>query len=161
MDEADQWNPACWSWTIPDLTHLHSAADPLDAEDEAEEALREWQAGRCAMCGKVEPLRMDHDHRTGLVRGLLCHSCNVLEGVQGADAPLERYRQKSPAIILSITLRYFDQFLGQYAEPEDDSGREERFRRAAKVIRAMQIGDSIRIQRPDIAANGEEGVPIE
>ena len=130
MEEADQWYPACWSWTVPDLTHLHDA-DPFDAEQEAEGALREWQADRCAMCGRVESLRMDHDHKTGLVRGLLCHSCNVLEGVQGAGTPLERYRQRSPAIILNISLRYFDHFLGQYAESEDHRGKEERFRRAA------------------------------
>jgi hypothetical protein len=78
VDEADQWNPACWGWTVPDLSQLHGA-DPVGVEDEAEEALREWRAGRCAMC-KVEPLRMDHDHKSGVVRGLLCHSCNVLEG---------------------------------------------------------------------------------
>ena len=104
VDEADQWNPECWRRTVPDLSHRHGA-DPLVVEDESEEALRKWQAGRCAMCGNVEPLRMDHDHKTGHVRGLLCHPCNVLEGVQhGADTPLGRYRQKPPAIILSIRL---------------------------------------------------------
>lgn len=28
VDEADQWNPACWSWTVPDLSHLDTD-DPL------------------------------------------------------------------------------------------------------------------------------------
>ena len=39
----------------------------------------ENQRGRCAICGK-EPIRrklaVDHDHETGLIRGLLCFRCN-------------------------------------------------------------------------------------
>jgi len=37
------------------------------------------QGGGCAICGnppKTRRLDTDHDHRTGKVRGLLCHRCN-------------------------------------------------------------------------------------
>lgn len=36
------------------------------------------QGGRCAICGKAQAksLDMDHDHKSGKVRGLLCNNCN-------------------------------------------------------------------------------------
>ncbi|MEV7121236.1 endonuclease domain-containing protein [Kitasatospora griseola] len=40
--------------------------------------LFELQGSRCACC-LASPTAIDHDHRTGLVRGLLCTSCNSLE----------------------------------------------------------------------------------
>lgn len=43
-------------------------------------ALMEIQQGRCAVCPSTGPLVVDHDHETGLVRGLLCRGCNVREG---------------------------------------------------------------------------------
>jgi hypothetical protein len=49
--------------------------------------LLEAQAGRCAICGRLPEeanghkhkhrLHVDHDHKTGKVRGLLCNLCNV------------------------------------------------------------------------------------
>lgn len=47
--------------------------------------LREAQDNRCAICGKqaVEnhSLDVDHDHRTGKVRALLCNACNQALGL--------------------------------------------------------------------------------
>lgn len=46
------------------------------------------QNGRCAICGQIETARgrggaprrlaVDHDHRSGVVRQLLCHRCNLV-----------------------------------------------------------------------------------
>jgi hypothetical protein len=48
------------------------------------DALLASQGGGCAICGERgdggrwrRRLHVDHDHRTGKVRGLLCHGCNV------------------------------------------------------------------------------------
>ncbi|MEQ1788771.1 MAG: endonuclease VII domain-containing protein [Acidimicrobiales bacterium] len=44
---------------------------------ESFDAMVEQQGGLCAVCRRPpEKLVVDHDHRTGLVRGLLCGPCN-------------------------------------------------------------------------------------
>ncbi len=44
----------------------------------------EDQNGVCAVCGNMndsgQRLSIDHDHKTGKIRGLLCHRCNVALG---------------------------------------------------------------------------------
>ena len=44
-------------------------------EKEFQELLAE-QGGVCAICGAPDPQHLDHDHRTGWVRGILCFNCN-------------------------------------------------------------------------------------
>lgn len=53
------------------------------------------QGGLCAICGlegkktlatQRFALHVDHDHKTGKVRGLLCHNCNTILGNAG-DSP--------------------------------------------------------------------------
>jgi hypothetical protein len=40
------------------------------------------QSGRCAICNVyTSELVIDHNHKSGVVRGLLCHSCNVAIGL--------------------------------------------------------------------------------
>lgn len=59
----------------------------------------EAQGGRCAICnnvqthtykGSVTRLAVDHDHKTGKVRGLLCHECNAGIGFLHEDKTLLR-----------------------------------------------------------------------
>jgi hypothetical protein len=54
-------------------------ANELGVSDEEYAALLEAQHGGCAICGnppKTRRLSVDHNHRTGKVRGLLCFRCN-------------------------------------------------------------------------------------
>lgn len=114
----------CWSWPVMDEHKVRAEAartcdDPKEARRLAWVLLAQWQDGRCAICGSPAE-RLDHDHVTALVRGWLCHCCNVGEGF--ADLPgghFERYRAKNPASILGIEIRYYDPFNG-WAEPQPE-----------------------------------------
>lgn len=66
---------------------------------EAYRALLEVQQNLCAICGKPETqptkygdgtraLSVDHDHKNGQVRGLLCTWCNVRLGMMNDDIEL-------------------------------------------------------------------------
>lgn len=51
---------------------------------DAYDALSLIQGGRCSVCGAPSgkrPLAVDHDHKTGQVRGLLCNRCNLASGL--------------------------------------------------------------------------------
>ena len=54
-------------------------ARQLGVSEARYEELLKAQNGGCALCGrppKTRRLHVDHDHRTGEVRGLLCFVCN-------------------------------------------------------------------------------------
>jgi hypothetical protein len=50
------------------------------------DALLAEQGGVCAICGASDPQHVDHDHRDGWVRGILCFNCNGGLG-QFRDSP--------------------------------------------------------------------------
>ena len=96
--------PACWSWPLPQ--RLPNGRFGI--------GLSEWHDGRCAMCdlgggGNV----CDHDHETGLIRGYLCPSCNVREGMDfGRSRGWANYRLRPPAVILGVELVYVSPVTG-------------------------------------------------
>jgi hypothetical protein len=56
--------------------------------------LLDSQNGKCVICGKeeirqrngkIKHLAVDHNHKTGKVRGLVCHDCNVALGYLKED----------------------------------------------------------------------------
>lgn len=131
----DEWlgehEPACWSWPVPDVPAF---AD----EGLAERFLLHWHEFRCALCGFPDfGLVLDHDHETGLVRGRLCRSCNISEGMGSAPVVL-KYRQRNPASILGIQIVYWSPFTG-YAEPVPYEDPEEKRRRLRDAIDRMHM----------------------
>ncbi|WP_368666381.1 endonuclease VII domain-containing protein [Micromonospora sp. BL4] len=59
-------------------------------QKEFDELLAE-QGGVCAICERPDPEHLDHDHRTGWVRGILCFNCNGGLG-QFRDSPMRLAR---------------------------------------------------------------------
>lgn len=57
---------------------------------EAFDAMLASQGGGCGICGNPDADNVDHDHRTGRVRGILCFNCNVAIGHVGEDAERAR-----------------------------------------------------------------------
>jgi len=104
--------PAYLRWRI-EPRHLVMARS-ADEED-ADRVLAKWQRGYCAMCGYRDHLQIDHDHDTGLIRGLLCVSCNKVEPNQ-AGGPWEVYRRRPPVALLGLRARY-NQIIFGFAEP--------------------------------------------
>jgi len=87
-----------WKSKNPDRERERNLAQfGLTIEDY--DAMHEAQDGLCAICkqpetsnrdGKVYRLAVDHDHKTGKVRGLLCFKCNSAMGsFEKREIPLE------------------------------------------------------------------------
>jgi Recombination endonuclease VII len=58
----------------------HWAKQGLDITDAGYDAMFALQGGLCAICrqsGGHRRLHVDHNHATKVIRGLLCHKCNV------------------------------------------------------------------------------------
>lgn len=104
--------PACWTWVV---TPAYLAAASTCPESHAHLLLWNWQRGMCGVCARHadvgRPLVRDHDHVSGLIRGLLCQRCNVGEGhtASGLKRPIEvfdRYRERYPAAMLALRARH-------------------------------------------------------
>lgn len=74
------------------------------------EKISECQGHVCFICGKKQKsgkrLATDHDHKTGLIRGLLCSQCNRLLGrIEGAGMTVQmigriiEYYTSPPAVV--------------------------------------------------------------
>lgn len=107
--------PACHRWEVPEGAppeHLACIS-----------ALRRWQAGSCAVCSASRGrLVVDHCHAMGLVRGLLCSSCNTAEAV-GSARVFTAYRSRPPAVMLGLEEQYGSAWDGFAAAPEDQVER--------------------------------------
>lgn len=75
--------------------------------------------GRCAICQHPDDsLQTNHDRGSALVRGLLCRGCNASEGTGDGSARFRVYRERPPAAVIGLAVRYFDPSLGREAVPQ-------------------------------------------
>jgi hypothetical protein len=98
--------PACWTWPAPDLGEFGD----IPADDDLRWfMMMNWHEDRCAACGQTrnpKRLRVDHDHYSGWIRGLLCPSCNQYESF--GNTPLfDRYRERPPAVMWGAQFQYW------------------------------------------------------
>ncbi len=127
--------PAVAFWLMPD-------EDPQYEDWPSSTPLHAWQRGRCAMCQVGDwfdtRLVMDHDHDTGLIRGLLCRGCNGIEPHNDQPA-FELWRSGfNPATILGIAEVYISPFTGRpvLREPLADMATKR------KIAEAVMLGDT-------------------
>jgi hypothetical protein len=73
-----------------DTRHYHLQQRYGIGADDLEDLITS-QGGLCALCRSRPAVQVDHDHRTGAIRGALCLQCNAGLGAFGDD----------PAIIAS------------------------------------------------------------
>lgn len=123
--------PSCHVWDVPQ--------SEVPAHLSAIDALRRWQDGACAMCSASRGrLLVDHCHRTGQVRGLLCSSCNTAEGL-GSSPAFAAYRERPPAVMLGVEEQYGSVWDGH----SSDAGRQMEERNAAHVDAAEALFNGI------------------
>lgn len=109
------------------IRELTAGSNPYHGEQVA--ALLLLQDGKCAACGRSHErdyrtgrgLLLDHDHTTGLTRGLLCSRCNSLVagwlvGDDRVTVALKSYLADPPAG--SLAWRYQSPVTGALAQPE-------------------------------------------
>ena len=116
--------------------------------DEVIANLQTLQESQCAICGDEATLVIDHDHRSGFVRGLLCRSCNTIEGfslclmnVEDDIFPCGRcelclYRASPPTAWIGITVVYKSEVLGPWQPSRQSSKDYETLEKA--TIQIMQ-----------------------
>ncbi|MDX6744276.1 endonuclease domain-containing protein [Actinocorallia sp. A-T 12471] len=66
------------------LRHKYGVSEPWV------DGLSRLQHGRCAICMEAPITHVDHDHGTGVFRGLLCTGCNSGMGMLGDDPEVVR-----------------------------------------------------------------------
>lgn len=85
----DRCSPGHWYWPLYIDMPASQKGKPIPAEWTRTERAPAWwvrarlweqQKGMCAVCQERPGQVLDHDHDTGMARGLLCRSCNVQEG---------------------------------------------------------------------------------
>lgn len=114
------------------------------------------QEGACALCGKAidttvkGEMVVDHDHDTGLVRGVLHRSCNAAEGKVANAAGRWGAKSMSYSNIipwLERLIQYLKQDPHPYIYPTHKTEDERRLERNAKARRERATKRATRLVR--------------
>lgn len=88
-----------WRKLNPHFEKARALRDSFGLSLEDYQRMHDAQGGRCAICdspegetrnGKVKMLAVDHCHKTGKIRGLLCSPCNQAIGKLRDDSAIMR-----------------------------------------------------------------------
>lgn len=98
----------CLKKTAAATAHDRRVSETYGLERGEYQKLFDAQGGKCAICRETrsQKLSVDHSHKTGLTRGLLCRRCNNYLLAKGArDRPevlraAAEYLEQPPAIAL-------------------------------------------------------------
>jgi hypothetical protein len=84
----DKKKKSCDNWkkNNKEKTYGYKLKNKYGMTTEDYNSMFDGQGGRCAICGEHQSLMqgklgVDHDHDTGIVRGLLCPRCNMAIGL--------------------------------------------------------------------------------
>lgn len=94
--EAQRISAKKWRDSNKDKTRAQHLNKKYDMTPDDYNALFEQQDGRCLGCMTHQselskPLYVDHNHKNGYIRGLLCHSCNSALGYAKDDPVILGY----------------------------------------------------------------------
>ena len=69
---------SCQKTSTPEQKRRWNLASRYGITSEIVAEMKERQGNLCAICtGPLDRMHIDHCHKTGKVRGLLCHGCNI------------------------------------------------------------------------------------
>lgn len=132
--------------------------DPLSA-------LYAYQEGRCAVCNEARRLVVDHDHDhdTGLVRGLLCYGCNSMEGRSHCTPWFDAYRADPPAVRFGLEVPYGEHLPRRVKVPGTDKhvavGKPRELKHLLSGLAFCDVcGSPLRVGRQN--AGGKKSVPV-
>jgi len=70
-----------WAKANPDKIRARKIWNRYRLTPEEHARILARQGNACAICKEPRTDRIDHDHKTGKVRGVLCHCCNAALGL--------------------------------------------------------------------------------
>lgn len=121
---------------MPDLTPIGRRLRQTEVKGYRERTLG-VQQNKCALCGEdltTEEAVLDHDHKTGRIRGVIHRSCNALLGK--IENNYRRCGLNNLGAFIQGTMHYIGKEQAEVFHPSYRTAEEKRVRRNKKAKRA-------------------------